>query len=428
MKVHFIIKNKNNPTNLVCRFKPHQNYDFSNVTGIWVNREDWNATKQQVKQRANTTNKDLINSTLKELEQIIIDKWVKDNLHNTPISRNWLKVVINTYFRRANNDELHLIYFTDWVQKFVDDAPKRLYKGKHLAPKTIQNYKVAFAKLQAFENNIKTKIKFENIDLHFYRDFVNYCRDVEKLNPNSIGSIISKIKLWCKNIELDGLPINPQYKHSDFTTLSNKTKDVYLNDLEIDKIYNYDFANNERLDNARDLFMIGLRTGLRVSDFMRLTLTNIDKDVISITTKKTKQSVIIGMHPQIKSILAKRNGNLPRAISDQKFNLYVKDICELVGINEKVEGSLMDKDTGRKEVDFYPKYKLISSHTCRRSFASNLYGKVPTKSIMAITGHQTETQFLKYIKITQKEHAEMLIKYWDEETKGKEISPLRIAK
>lgn len=428
MKVHFLIKNKNNPTNLVCRFKPTQQFDFSTSTGIWINREDWNATKKQVKQRANTTNKDLINSTIRDLEQIIIDKWNKDILLNAPISKNWLKTVIDTYFRRATSNELHLVYFTDWVQKFIDDAPKRLHKGKPLSINTIQNYKVAFAKIKAFESNIKTKIRFENIDLKFYRDFVNYCRDVEKLNNNSIGAIISKIKLWCKNIELDGLPVNPLYKHSEFTAMTNQTKDVYLNDIEINKIFNHNFNDIEYLDNARDLFIIGLRTGLRVSDFMQLKETNIDKEVISITTQKTKTSVLIPMHPQIKSILEKRKGLLPRTISDQKFNVYVKEVCEKVGITEMVEGSKMNKKTARKETGVFPKYQLISSHTCRRSFASNLYGKVPTKSIMAITGHQTETQFLKYIKITPKEHADKLIKYWETETKGKELNPLRIAK
>ncbi len=112
--------------------------------------------------------------------------------------------------------------------------------------------------------------------MKFYRDFVNYCRDVEKLNNNSIGAIISKIKLWCKNIELDGLPVNPLYKHSEFTAMTNQTKDVYLNDIEINKIFNHNFSDTEYLDNARDLFIIGLRTGLRVSDFMRLSETNIN--------------------------------------------------------------------------------------------------------------------------------------------------------
>lgn len=53
-----------------------------------------------------------------------------------------------------------------------------------------------------------------------------------------------------------------------------------------------------------------------------------------------------------------------------------------------------------------PKYKLVSSHTARRSFATNAYlAGVPTISIMKITGHKTESAFMKYIKISGKENA-----------------------
>jgi hypothetical protein len=51
---------------------------------------------------------------------------------------------------------------------------------------------------------------------------------------------------------------------------TEKTEDIYLKDEEINQIYNHNFINDERLDNTRDLFIIGLRTGLRVSDFLRL--------------------------------------------------------------------------------------------------------------------------------------------------------------
>ena len=117
------------------------------------------------------------------------------------------------------------------------------------------------------------------------------------------------------------------------------------------------------------------------------------------------------MHPQVKAILEKHNG-FPRKISDQKFNLHIKDVCKEAGFTQMVEGSLINPKTKRKEKGVFPKYKLVSSHICRRSFASNLYGKIPNMTIMAITGHQTEAQFLKYIKITPKENAKKLQEFW----------------
>ncbi|MFA7446027.1 MAG: tyrosine-type recombinase/integrase [Flavobacteriaceae bacterium] len=395
-----------------------------------------------MKLKATTTNKDLINSKLKELESVILDKWTNDTLNKQNISKDWLKNVINGFFGRANTSELYKVYLVDWVQKFIDESPKRLYKGKPISTRTIQKYKTTYLKLQEFENHTKTRLRFENIDLKFYRDFVSYCNKVQRLNNNSIGSYIGHLKLWCKVIELEGLPINPQYKHSEFMTLSNKTKDTYLNESEINQIFNHDFSTSERLDNARDLFIIGLRTGLRISDFLRLKDINLKRGFIEIETAKTGEPVIIPLHPQITAILEKRNGALPYSISDQKFNEYIKEICEKVGINEKTEGAKKIKiviqektkttpevSIYRKEIGQYPKYELISSHTCRRSFASNLYGKLPNMVIMAITGHTTESVFLKYIKITKKEHAETLKTFWAKEQKEQGYTDvLRVAK
>ena len=66
----------------------------------------------------------------------------------------------------------------------------------------------------------------------------------------------------------------------------------------------------------------------------------------------------------------------------------------------------------RKIVGEYPKHELVSSHICRRTFATLLYGKIDTLTIMKITGHQTEKQFLAYVKITPKEYAEKLKALW----------------
>jgi integrase len=64
-----------------------------------------------------------------------------------------------------------------------------------------------------------------------------------------------------------------------------------------------------------------------------------------------------------------------------------------------------------------PKYQLISTHTARRSFATNQYkAGVPSITIMAITGHKTEKVFLNYIKITRNEHARLLQNIWNNST------------
>jgi hypothetical protein len=86
----------------------------------------------------------------------------------------------------------------------------------------------------------------------------------------------------------------------------------------------------------------------------------------------------------------------------------------LVGINELIEGSKMDSKSKRKESGVFPKYELLSTHTGRRSFASNHYGKFPIEMLMLVTGHKSIAQFLEYVGENPDEHISTLNKYYRE--------------
>lgn len=428
MRVKFFTKTKTkNSTNIYVRFWHGREFDKTIKTGLFTMPQDFNNTKGRLRQRAGIKDKDLINKTLDDLEGFLLEQWNADTINKTHIPPEWLKNVVARFFGRVVDNKEYKVYFVAWVGKYIEESPKRLHRGKPLSKRTIQHYKTTESKLKAFEDYKNIRLRFEDIDLKFYRDFVHYLREVERLNNNTIGGFITNLKMWCKNIEIEGLPINPQYKHSDFMALSNKTKDIYLNEEEINRIYTHDFTGHIALTNARDLFIIGLRTGLRVSDFLRLKDVNINGDFIQVETAKTGEDVIIPLHPQVKETINRLGGVLPRSISEQKFNVYIKEICKMVGIDEMTEGAKMNPETKRKENGVFPKYELVSSHICRRSFATNLYGKLPNLTIMAITGHRNENVFLNYIKTTKKEKAQILQKYWAGE-KPETISPLRIAK
>jgi len=416
---YFVKKQKTDFVSIFMRFWDSNRIDSTARTGLVTKFEDWSTAKQKVKPKADAKQKDFINNNLKDLETFIIQQYNIDFNSRKPITKNWLKENIANYFGRTNKDELHKAYFVDWIKEFIKNADKRLYKGNKITPSTIKNYTTTFNRLTEFEASKSIKLRFEDIDLKFYTSFVNYCKDKRNYNDNTTGNLINRIKFFCRQIELENLPINPQYKHSEFMAVSNKTFDIYLTETEINQVYNYDFSKSLRLDNARDLFIIGLRTGLRVSDFLQLKNIDINKGFIEIETTKTKETVIIPLHNQVKAIIEKNDNKLPRSISDQNFNLYIKDVCKDAGITETVKGSIVNPKTKRKEIGRYKKYKLVSSHTCRRSFASNLYGKLPNMVIMSITGHKTETSFLKYIKITKKEHANTLKTYWSKEQEDK---------
>jgi integrase len=231
----------------------------------------------------------------------------------------------------------------------------------------------------------------------------------------------TRFKFFLNRAENMNLEVNKNYKEPIKISQENEeVKEIYLNEKEIESIYNLDYSENLMLDNIRDNFIIGLCTGLRVSDFNNnLSQTNFIDGFIEIKTKKTGSIVAIPLHKYVVEILKKRNGNLPKKVNDVQFNESIKTVCQDAKINEKCIGYLFDAKAKRNKLGEHEKYLLVSSHICRRSFATNLFGKVPNYVIQAVGGWSTETMMLHYIKKSNREQAEELKKYWDNNDKSK---------
>ncbi len=418
--VKYRIKGKADPSSIYIRLKNGRNLDLEVSTDLKVPKKYWSSSKGQVKVVSDFNHRS-VNSKLMKLNAYILDQFNIDNTNGLLINNTWLKEQINLFFNRPNNnDKDSEVYFVSFIEKFIDYSSKRKGKrGKPLAKRTIQHYSTTKNKVVAFEKFKNIRLRLMDIDLKFHSDFEEFLTIEQHLIPNTVGGYIDDIKLFCRRAENRGLNVNPEYKHPDFYTPTNETADIYLTIEEINQIFNHDFSDSERLDNVRDWFIIGLWTGLRISDFLELDKSNLGKGYIEVQTLKTGFPVIVPLHPQVKEVLEKRKGDFPKQISHQKFNEYVKEVCQLAGITEVVYGAKMVMvktklgEVSRKEFGNFPKYELVSSHICRRSFATNHYNKLDTLTIMKITGHKTEKQYLDYIKVTPKQHADKLKEYWD---------------
>ncbi|MCB9202190.1 MAG: site-specific integrase [Flavobacteriales bacterium] len=426
--VNFRIKGKADPSSIYIRLKNGRDIDLEVSTDIKVPKKYWSSAKGAAKVVADYDYK-TTNTKLKQLESYIIDQFNADNTNGAIINNVWLKEKINILFNRPNNnDKDSEVYIIQFIDKFIEYSKRRkTKKGTPVAKRTIQHYGTTKNKLLAYEKHKNIRLKLIDINLKFHSNFEEFLEYEQMLNPNTIGGYFEDIKLFCRRAEKKGIPVNLEYKDEDFYIPSNDTHDIYLTVSEINQIRDYKF-NTDYLDNARDWFIIGLWTGLRISDFLKLTPNDIEDDFIQVETFKTGYPVIIPIHEQIQQIINKRNGNFPRQISDQNFNKYIKEVCKKVGIDELVEGSKMvavknpaGEEQYRKVKDKYPKYELVTSHICRRSFATNHYSKIDTLTIMKITGHRTEKQFLEYIKITPKQYAEKLKAYWREQKRLKNL-------
>lgn len=195
---------------------------------------------------------------------------------------------------------------------------------------------------------------------------------------------------------------------------------IYLSDTQINKISNLDLSDKgqsykddkgviiglQTLEKVRDLFLIGCYTGLRFSDFSNLDLQSIDGKFIKVKQIKTGARVTIPIMEKLKPVLAKYPDELP-TVTNQRFNVYIKIVAKLAGLTAKTP--INTNKGGVVDAQDYPLYNLVSSHICRRSYATNMFNKgVPPMLIMSATGHKTESAFLKYIRTTDEQKANLL--------------------
>lgn len=251
--------------------------------------------------------------------------------------------------------------------------------------------------LKQFETDQGLKIDFDAINLNFYHDFIEWCYTVKQYSVNNTGKHIKTIKrIMSEADDIENVDIS-NYKPKKFIIPKEKVYNVYLNEDELDSIFKLDLSNQSHLSKARDLFLVGCWTGLRISDVKRIKERNIiSKDYIKIRTQKTEKDVEIPLNAKLKTILERHNFKLP-SMPDQNLNDYIKTVCLKAGI---VEPQTYEVQKNRKKVwETKQKFELVSSHTARRSFATNRYEEgLDVITIMAITGHTTETSFMTYIK------------------------------
>lgn len=239
---------------------------------------------------------------------------------------------------------------------------------------------------------------FDDINYAFSEEFIEWMDD-RGLSPNTRGSHIKFVKA-----AMNEAFKNKLHKNEDFRTFRKETEQidsVYLTNEEVTKLAELPLCGIQKI--VRDVFIVGCHTGMRFSDYSRLTTNDITNGVIHIITQKCKTPVDLPAHPRVVNILNAYGGALPK-LAIQKLNSEIKGICKEAGITESV---LVRKSGKHIRCE---KYDLVSSHTARRTGLTNMYkAGIPTYRCMMVSGHKTEQVFLThYLRITQEENAEFL--------------------
>ncbi|WP_024772108.1 site-specific integrase [Aquimarina macrocephali] len=354
-----------------------------------------------------------INFELNRITNHVLDTFNKANINSVIEDSKWLYNCLESYYNPNKDIEIP----TDLLS-FIDYYIQKKGKGGNTA--SVKKYRVIKNKLKRFEDYRKKQILIADIDEDFKDGFEKYYID-QQYSRNTIHREFVFVKTFCFHARYLGLKTHHHLDSLKFDR--EEVKHIYLSFDEIKKIKEVELPH-EYLENARDWLLISCYLGQRISDFMNFSSTLIrnenDKYLLEFRQVKTKKLMTIPVSKEVREILSKRDGEFPRAISDQKYNDYIKEVARIAGLNEICEGKKRinvtpDKKKGsfRDVIGKYEKWELITSHIGRRSFATNYYGKVPTTYLINITGHSTESMFLNYIKKSNKDIALDAYKYFN---------------
>jgi integrase len=372
--------------------------------GQTIHAKDWSLAKQRLKStRAITADGEhSLNDLLDNLEGVCKNAYNKEIAKGVPQPETLKRYLVG--FMNQNQVPENTVTLFSLIERFVSGEIK--YRGRDKKADTLKPYTTTYNHLKAFAIKERYPVDFETITLDFYYKFVSYLKK-KGLAPNTIGRNIKDVKTFMSEaVDMD-YTSNYQFRNKKFMVIREETDSIYLTESEIEKLHKHDFSKHSKLDSTRDMFVAACWLGLRYSDLSNIkpeNIKNIDGDTfVQMKTQKTGELVVIPCHPTVLKIFDKYSTNfnrLPRAISNQKYNNYIKEACRAAGLTETAR-LILQPDLAL--------WQLVSSHTARRSFATNYYLQgFPTLDLMKITGHRTESSFMKYIKVSKLDTAKRL--------------------
>lgn len=355
---------------------------------------------QRERLRLNEINKqidNLVESLYKMDDQFAI----KGEYLSLPI----IKQIVEENQKKERQLKNPLICLRELVEGYEENVNR---KGRRGIESTKDTYFTALGRLEDYNKQRKTPINsFDDFNKYFFSEFTNYLyrytygKAGKHYTQNTIINTLKVIKNLLHRAYDSEMTTNNYFLKVQTTLSSDASEQTYLQEKEIQKLSLVKTENNEERE-VRDLFIIACYTALRISDIQRLNQAVIQKGVISLYQKKTKELVDIPILKEIAPLITHYQQIGFPVIDKMKANKIIRTLAARCGINETI--SHKEFRGGETTITLVPKYEMISFHTARRSCVTNLYKRgYPINYVMSLSGHRSFQAFQRYIKASSKE-------------------------
>ncbi len=343
--------------------------------------------------------------------------------------------------KKRADEEARRMTLNKFVDKYLDElssGARQTDKGTNYDQHTIRSIRGSVNQFKYFQRDKRKRLDFDDIDMDFYYAFTAYMKD-KNYSINTIGKHIANLKSMMRVALDDGLTTNQKWASKKFKSNRVDVDTIYLTEDELKKIMAVDLSKKgASFEQARDLFMVGVRLAQRVSDYNYLTRDMIqtftkrtlmsvpdpenpgqmidkivEKDiyVAKIIQDKTNKRVAVPCHPDVVKILEKYSFQMP-SIAEQTINDNIKEIARMAGITQPVE--IIETKGGVEKRVMKDKCDLITTHTARRTGATLMYlSGMDCFDIMKMTGHDSPSNLKKYIKANDLDVIEKITSQYD---------------
>lgn len=418
--VRYYLRSKTANSKIQVQFSISRNLRLRTSTDLIINSNDWSDSTNYPKQN-NAANKKTT-AQLRELSNFLIYEYNNDFANGVLFDNFWIRGKLKTFFNRID-EKVDDSVFLNYLRNFIEFRNKT-----HTActMRKFSNLEERFSKYQIKKN--KTFL-IQDIDAKTLIDFKNYLTSECDLLETTASRFIKNFKTVIFDARHNGKQINHQIQGFKTGTTNTEYK-VFLSFHELEKIKKIQTLNQD-WNTAKDWLIIGCYVGQRASDLFRMKkemiYTKTDSAgnsfrFLEIKQQKTGEKVVIPLHDEVEKILEKYDGKFPPLFASNPdsnavlFNKHLKKVCEIAGIHDLARGKVYNEVKKKNVIIEIEKCNLVSSHVCRRSFATNFYGNkmFTTPELMAITGHKTEAMFLNYIGKTADDWAMQTAKTFKE--------------
>jgi integrase len=183
---------------------------------------------------------------------------------------------------------------------------------------------------------------------------------------------------------------------------------IAISTKEVMQLHNFQ-SKDDILNEIKDYFIFACLTGFRFSDLKLLKAHHfVQKNDFWVVSKRTEKTKILCEIPlcTVAQKIMERYSFKFKIPTNQHYNRCIKEVAK--------ESKLFDGD-GVKDGQMFKRWELLSSHTSRTSFITNLIdsNEVSISVLMSYTGHIKLETVQKYLVLKKPESSTIINKVFN---------------